>query len=44
LKKMVAESVDIYNAERPHLSCGMLSPTDVHERVINPSRATPSWG
>lgn len=44
LKKMVAESVDIYNAERPHLSCGMLSPTEVHKKMTNPSRATPSWG
>jgi transposase InsO family protein len=44
LKKTVAESIDIYNAERPHLSWGMLYPVDVHEQTINPSRATPSWG
>jgi transposase InsO family protein len=44
LKKTVAESIDIYNAERPHLSCGMLYPAIVHEQIINPSRATPSWG
>lgn len=44
LKKTVAESIDIYNAERPHLSWGMLCPAYVHEQIINPSRATPSWG
>lgn len=32
LKKTVAESVDIYNTERPHLSCEMLSPAIVHEQ------------
>jgi putative transposase len=44
LQKTVAESIDIYNMERPHLSCGMQYPADVHEQIINPSRATPSWG
>jgi putative transposase len=44
LAKTVEESVRIYNTERPHLSCGMLYPADVHERIINPSQATPSWG
>lgn len=44
LKKTVAESIEIYNTERPHLSCGMLYPVEVHEQIINPSRATPSWG
>ena len=44
VKKTVAESIEIYNTERPHLSCGMLFPSDVHKQIINPSRATPSWG
>jgi transposase InsO family protein len=44
LAKTVEESVKIYNTERPHLSCGMLNPAEVHEKIINPSRATPSWG
>jgi putative transposase len=44
LDKTVAESVKIYNTERPHLSCGMRYPVDVHEERINPSRTTPSWG
>ncbi len=44
LRKTVAESVDIYNTERPHLSCGMQYPAEVHKEIINPSRATPSWG
>ena len=44
LKKTVAESIDIYNSERPHLSCGMAYPAEVHKQIINPSRATPSWG
>jgi transposase InsO family protein len=42
LAKTVEESVKIYNTERPHLSCGMLNPAEVHEKRINPSRATPS--
>lgn len=41
LQKTVAESIDIYNMERPHLSCGMQNPAEVHKK-INPSRATPS--
>lgn len=32
LKRTVAESVDIYNTERPHLSCAMQYPADVHEQ------------
>jgi transposase InsO family protein len=44
LQKTVAECVDIYNTERPHLSCRMQYPADVHKQIINPSRATPSWG
>lgn len=44
LVKTVEESVRIYNKERPHLSCGMLYPADLHEKIINHSRATPSWG
>lgn len=43
LKKTVAESIDIYNSERPHLSCGMSYPAEVHKQINNPSRATPSW-
>ena len=44
LERTVAECVEIYNTERPHLSCGMQFPADVHKQKINPSRATPSWG
>lgn len=36
LKRTVAESVDIYNTERPHLSCAMQYPTDVHEQKLTP--------
>jgi len=44
VEKTVTESVNIYNTERPHLSCAMQYPADVHKETINPSRATPSWG
>lgn len=36
LKRTVAESVDIYNTERPHLSCAMQYPADVHEQKLTP--------
>ncbi len=36
LKRTVAESVDIYNTERPHLSCAMQYPADVHEHKLTP--------
>lgn len=34
LEIMVKESVEIYNAERPHLSLGMLTPNIVHENSL----------
>ena len=46
LQKAVAESADIYNTERPHLSCSLQYPEDVHKEIkeiSNPSRAAPSW-
>lgn len=36
LKRTVAESVDIYNTERPHLSCAMQYPADVHKQKLTP--------
>ncbi len=36
LKRTVAESVGIYNTERPHLSCAMQYPADVHEQKLTP--------
>jgi putative transposase len=36
MKKIVAESIAIYNQERPHLSCSMLTPNQMHQqRTIN---------
>ena len=32
MKKIVAESIDIYNQERPHLSCHMLTPQEMHQQ------------
>jgi putative transposase len=28
----IQESVKIYNGERPHLSCGMLTPVQAHQQ------------
>ena len=36
LKRTVAESIGIYNTERPHLSCAMRYPADVHEQKLTP--------
>ena len=33
LKVLVAESIDIYNRVRPHLSLGMRTPEEVHEKA-----------
>lgn len=44
LQKTVEESIGIYNAERPHISCKMNYPEIVHQQIINPSQATLSWG
>ena len=33
LKQLVAESIDIYNRLRPHLSLGMKTPEDVHKKA-----------
>ena len=35
LKSLVQESVDIYNRLRPHLSLGMRTPEDVHEKATS---------
>lgn len=32
MKKIVAESIKIYNQERPHLSCHMLTPEQMHQQ------------
>ena len=32
LKKIVAETVLIYNTERPHLSCSLLTPNQMHQQ------------
>lgn len=32
MKKIVAESIAIYNLERPHLSCSMLTPNQMHQQ------------
>ena len=31
-QRIVAQSVAIYNELRPHLSCGMLTPNDMHRQ------------
>jgi transposase InsO family protein len=33
LKKMIKQSVDIYNSKRPHLSLGMKTPNFVHQKT-----------
>lgn len=43
-RQTIEESIKIYNNERPHLSCRMFTPEEVHGIKINPIRATPSWG
>jgi transposase InsO family protein len=30
LKKIVAQTIDIYNTERPHFSCSLLTPSQMH--------------
>lgn len=32
MKKIVQESIEIYNQERPHLSCSMLTPNQMHQQ------------
>ncbi len=32
MRKIVAESIDIYNKERPHTSCHMLTPQQMHQQ------------
>jgi transposase InsO family protein len=37
MKRIVKQSIDIYNAKRPHLSCNMLTPEQMHkQRDIKP--------
>ena len=43
-RMVTKESVSIYNNERPHMSCQMRTPEEVHKKSVNPIRATPSWG
>ncbi len=31
-QRVVAQSVEIYNGMRPHLSCGMLTPDEMHRQ------------
>jgi len=35
LKRLVKESVDIYNEHRPHLSLGMRTPEEVHKKATS---------
>ena len=35
MKDLVRESVDIYNGLRPHLSLGMKTPEQVHEKATS---------
>jgi len=32
LKKIVAETIEIYNTERPHFSCSLLTPSQMHQQ------------
>ncbi len=32
MKKIVKQSIDIYNSKRPHLSCNMLTPEQMHKQ------------
>ena len=32
MQQVVAESIDIYNHERPHLSCNLLTPNQMHKQ------------
>jgi putative transposase len=34
MKKIVAESVEIYNQDRPHLSCSLLTPNQMHKQQL----------
>ena len=38
LKQLVKESVEIYNQRRPHLSLGMKTPNEVHEKARRETR------
>lgn len=35
-KRVVSKSIKIYNEKRPHLSCGMLTPKEAHEKGAGP--------
>jgi len=35
-RQHVAESIDIYNTKRPHLSCSMLTPVQMHQQCVIP--------
>lgn len=41
LKQVVAESVEIYNSVRPHLSLGMKTPEQVHKKAATYAEAAP---
>ncbi len=32
--KIIKESINVYNSERPHLSCNLLTPNEIHKHVI----------
>jgi len=40
LKVLVAESIDIYNQMRPHLSLGMKTPEEVHKKASSTMELT----
>jgi len=41
LKTLIAESVQIYNHMRPHLSLGMKTPEEVHKKAISEMEMAP---
>ncbi|WP_289084108.1 IS3 family transposase, partial [uncultured Spongiibacter sp.] len=41
LKRVIAESVEIYNTLRPHLSLGLKTPEEVHKKAASYTEAAP---
>jgi transposase InsO family protein len=42
-RQQLAHAVSLYNNERPHMSCGWLTPQMVHEQQIKPQRKWKSY-
>ena len=34
-QQKLKEAIDLYNKERPHMSCNMLTPEQAHQRIGN---------